>query len=80
MAREVMLTTEDNPFDPFDQYEGWLAWDTRAGYHTPAYLARVTISSFDLSEPDQDVALENSIDEIIELNKTLPYKKVVREV
>lgn len=36
MTIEVMLTTEDNPFDPFTQYDEWYAFDYEKGYHTPA--------------------------------------------
>lgn len=73
---EHMLTTVDNPFSPVTQYEEWFTWDARAGYHTPAYLARVTITSDELSEADQVVASENAMDEIIALHAGGLYKKV----
>jgi len=70
------LTTVDNPFDPITQFEQWYAWDTRKGYHTLAYQARVTRSSHELSEADQDVAIDQAMDDIVRLNVGL-YKKVV---
>lgn len=76
---ESMLTTTDNPFDPFDQFDEWLSYDARAGYHTPAYLARVVTSSDSLSEADQALAIEQAIDEIVELNVLGIYKKVEKE-
>jgi hypothetical protein len=70
------LTTVDNPFDPIDQFDQWYVWDTAHGYHTLSYQARVTRSSHELSEADQDLAIEQAMDEIVMLNGGL-YKKVV---
>ena len=38
VARDVALTTADNPFDPLDQYDEWLAYDLAQGYNTNASL------------------------------------------
>lgn len=73
---EHMLTTVDNPFDPFKDFEEWNAFDTRAGYHTMAYLARIVSTSHDLSEADQSLAIENAIDEIVQENILGIYRKV----
>jgi hypothetical protein len=74
-----MLTTIDNPYDPFDHYDEWSAYDERMGYHTPSFLARVVITSDELSELDQNLAVEDAIDEIIKENVSGLYKKVTRE-
>lgn len=63
-----MLTTVDNPFHPFHQYDEWNAWDMSHGYHTNAYLARILITSDNLSDADEDEAIEAAIDEIIQEN------------
>lgn len=65
---EYMLSTTDNPYDPFTQWDEWLQWDTRAGYHTPGLLARVALTSNELSEADQYVVIQNAIDEIVKEN------------
>jgi hypothetical protein len=65
---EHMLTTVDNPYDPFTEFEEWYTWDRRAGYDTPSYLARVVRSSDELSEADQSVAQEQAIDDIVNEN------------
>uniref|UniRef100_A0AAU8GR56 Minor tail protein n=1 Tax=Gordonia phage Petito TaxID=3158876 RepID=A0AAU8GR56_9CAUD len=75
---EYMLSTSDNPFNPFTEWDQWFAFDARAGYHTPAYLARVVRSSSELSESDQVVALNEGIDEILQFNLTGNYVKVTR--
>ncbi len=73
---EYMLTTSDNPYSPVTHYKEWLAWDLRAGYNTQAYLARVAFTSDDLSEADQAVAIDEAMNEIVEMHADGFYKKV----
>lgn len=75
----TMITTTDNPYDPFTQFDEWYAYDVSMGYHTLAYLARIAVSSEELSESDDDKATENAIDEIIKYNILGIYRKVVKE-
>jgi hypothetical protein len=65
---EHMLTTVDNPFNPFTEYDEWNAWDQRRGYDTESYLARVVVTSNDLSESEQSTAIEQAISEIVNEN------------
>lgn len=71
-----MLTTTDNPYDPFTQYDEWSAFDERQGYYTPQYLARITFSSNDLSDADQSSAIEQAIDVVVTENVSGIYRKV----
>ena len=80
MKKKFMLTTTDNPWNPFDDYNEWFAYDTYLGYHTASYLARVVRSSDELSESQQDHAIEQGIDEIIAENVNGMYKKLTRMV
>jgi hypothetical protein len=75
---EYMLTTVDNPFDPFTQFDEWYATDTQMGYHTLAMLARVANVSDELSEPDQELAIQYAIEEIVEENVSGMWRKVSR--
>ena len=74
-----MLTTTDNPYDPFTNYREWSAFDSQKGYNSPDYLARVARTSEELSEPDYMIEVERAIDQIVELNITGVYKKLVKE-
>lgn len=73
-----MLTTVDNPYDPFTQWDEWLAWDDAAGYCTPGLLARITRMSSELSEGDQHQAVQLAIDEIVKENVLGVLRKVKR--
>lgn len=75
---EHMLTTVDNPFDPFTQFDEWYSWDEAKGYRTSSFLARIVVSSDELSEADQSLAIEDAIDEIVEENVLGLYRKVTR--
>ena len=75
---EYMLTTVDNPHDPFTEWDEWFSWDSRAGYHTPGLLARIANSSTDLSDADQYVAIQVAIDEIVRENVLGVHRKVRR--
>jgi hypothetical protein len=74
-----MLTTVDNPFSPFTQFDEWFAFDTSKGYNSSGLLARIVITSDELSEADQSVAIENGIDEIVRENVSGMHRKVVAD-
>jgi hypothetical protein len=73
---EYMLTTYDNPFDPFTQWDEWFVWDQRAGYHTPGLLDRIATTSDELSDADQHLAIQQAIEEIVRENVTGVHRKV----
>ncbi len=75
---EFALTTVDNPFNPFTQWDEWYAYDAMLGYHTPAFLARIALTSDDLSDADQASAIQSAIDEIVKENVLGLYRKVSR--
>ena len=74
-----MLTTKDNPFDPFTQWDDWRRYDEDKGYYTCEFLARLTDTSSELSDADQELAILTAIYEIIAL---LPdtYQAITKEV
>jgi hypothetical protein len=74
-----MLTTWDNPFDPFTQWEEWYAFDEAAGYHTCALLARIVVTSEEHSDLDHRLALQDAIDEIVNENVSGKHRKVRAE-
>lgn len=79
MQNECMLTTIDNPFDPFEQFTSWFLFDVEKGYYSCSRLARIANLSDELSEKEVDEEIERAIDEIIKYDFTNIYKKVKRE-
>jgi hypothetical protein len=71
MAR-TLVTTSDNKFDPFKQFDLWKAYDeVQCGYYTLNYLARIAAVSPDLTEKEMDRAIEDACDEICEMDLRL---------
>ena len=78
-SSEVMLTTIDNPYNPFEQFTSWFLFDVEKGYNTCSYLARIVNFTEDMTEQERDAENERAIDEIIELNPLNIYKKVTAD-
>ena len=79
MRSRSMLTTFDNPYDPFEQFTSWFLFDTEKGYNSCAYLGRIARTSDQLSEEENDLEIERAIDEIIKYDFRNIYKKVTRQ-
>ena len=77
---ECMLTTVDNPFDPFTHFDEWNEFDQQLGYNSSSLLARIARLSPGLSDADEKVELNRAIDEIVYENVSGMHKKVCRKV
>ncbi len=78
METEYMLTTIDNPYNPFTQWDQWLAFDEDQGYYTSNYLARIARVSDSLSPSEYQDEVNNAIDEIVLENILGIYRKIAR--
>lgn len=75
-----MLTTFDNPFDPFEQFTDWFMFDVEKGYNSCSYLARIAKLTDDMSDQEVNDEIERAIDEIIQYDFMNIYKKVTKTV
>ena len=73
---KFLVTTTDNPFNPFTQFDEWYTFDTEKGYNTCSYLARVAITSNELSDKDKEDAINAAVSDIVRLNILGIYRKV----
>lgn len=74
-SKEVFITTYDNPYDYFKQFDEWLNYDRQKGYFTLEYVGRLAKLAPDLSDEEEKNEIENTINSIIEWNGEF-YKKV----
>ena len=78
MDTECKLTTVDNPFDPFEQFNSWFMFDVEKGYDCCGRVARIAQLTDDMSETEYEEEIERAIDEIVKYDFLDIYKKVKR--
>ena len=78
MGNECMLTTFDNPFDPFEDFTSWFLYDVEKGYNTCSYIARIVNEDDSATEKETKDEIERAIDEIIKYDFMNIYKKVTK--
>ena len=77
---EYRLTTIDNPYNPFTDFEQWFMFDVEKGYNTCGYLARLTADiSDELTEQETTREINRAIDEIIKYDFMNIYKRVTKD-
>ena len=73
---QCLLTTFDNPFDPFEDFNSWWLFDTEKGYDSCSRLDRIVNITEDMTQKEIDDETERAIDEIIKYDFMNVYKKV----
>lgn len=71
MSNDIFITTIDNPYDYFKQFDEWLNFDRQKGYYTLEYVARLARLAPDLSEKEEEEEMKNVFNSIIEWNGDL---------
>ena len=79
MQSKFMITTIDNPFNPFTNFTEWFLFDVEKGYNTCSYLARIARTSDSLSDEENDKEIEKAIDSIIQLDFMNIYRKITKD-
>ena len=74
--RLVWITTLDNEFNPFEEFDKWKQRDEELGYDTCSTLDRIHGSTIELSNELNEILLENSIDNLLRELSFVDYIKV----
>ena len=69
-VKELMLSTSDNPYNPFTQFREWYAFDVANGYNTCSYLARVCELSENVCDRETRLSINDAIEEALMFNLT----------
>lgn len=78
-SKDVMLTTVDNPFDPFEDFTSWFMFDIEKGYNSCGRLMRIAKVTDDMSQKEYDEAIEAAVDELIRIDFLDIYRKVTKD-
>lgn len=71
MEEQCMLSTADNPFDPFKNFDEWYAWDHLHGYDSPSLLARMCPNTNALTPNETREIINETIKRIVS-NESFP--------
>ena len=74
------ITTFDNPYDPFDNFNSWLMFDMDKGYNSCGLLDRFAKTSDSLSEEENNIIIDKAIDDIIIHDPLNIYKELKKEI
>ena len=67
MGKMVRVTTADNPFNPFTEWDEWYFYDLSKGYSTCERLDRLSNTSSQLSDELNNEELEQAINQLVEV-------------
>lgn len=79
MDNDYLLTTIDNPYDPFEQFSLWLLFDKEQGYNTLEYLGRVIELSPEMTRKEEEEAYDIAVDTIIANDFLNIYQRKFRQ-
>lgn len=74
------LTTFDNPYSPYEQFEEWYRYDTDHGYNSSGLLMRLAETSSQFTDNENAYEIEKAIDRIVAADPQNIYKKLKIEV
>ena len=77
--KRYLLTTVDNPYDPYEEYDLWMQFDHSHGYYTDQRLGRTCIISPNCTDAENQRAINGAVDDFIRLDPNGIYKRIVVE-
>ena len=73
------LTTIDNPFSPFVEWDDWYRFDTDSGYNTCGLIDRIANTSDSLSEYDNDLEVIRAMNSIVKNDPLNNYIRIRKD-
>lgn len=74
--KQYMLTTVDNPFNPFTHFDEWYSFDMEKGYDCCGRLDRLLKITDEMTDIEVNAETERAIDRIVELDFLDLFTKV----
>ena len=78
--KEYLLSTYDNPYSPFDEFDRWYEFDTFHNYNSLEYIDRIAQTNPNDSIESRSKKVNEAIDQIIKFDPLNIYRKVSKEM
>lgn len=79
MENKSMLTTFDNPFNPFVDFSSWYMFDCEKNYNTSSRLARIANIDSEMTEQEREDEMERAMNLIVKYDFEDRYVKGTEE-
>lgn len=79
MEERFMLTTFDNPYNPFVNFSEWYMFDCASGHNTCARLARLTKDDNEMTQKEIEEDRNRAIDSILKYDFIGEYFKGTKQ-
>lgn len=76
MEKGYMLTTLDNPFDPFEDFTSWFMFDCEKGHNTSSRLARIAKIDPEMTQKEVEEEMDRAMNLIVKYDFEDKYIKV----
>lgn len=80
MITATWLTTKDNPYDYFDDFDNWYQFDVSHGYDTCGKIMREAHYTSEVPPAYNKAAIDDAIEQILKFDFEKNYVKVTKEV
>lgn len=80
VTTEYAITTLDNPYNPFTDFDKWFVFDVLHNYNSCALLGRIAKTSEQFTQEENNEEISQAIDTIIKHDLQNIYIKVSRQV
>lgn len=75
MENEYLLTTIDNPYNPFDDFSLWELFDKEKGHNTCDLIGRLSQITDEMTQREEEAEYDRVADFIIRYDPHHKYKR-----
>lgn len=79
MENKCMLTTLDNPFNPFVDFSSWYMFDCEKNHNTSSRLARIANLDSEMTQQERDAEMDRAMNLIVKYDLEDLYIKGTEE-
>lgn len=79
MEQQYLLTTLDNPYNPFVDFTSWYMFDCENGHNTSSRLARIANLNSEMTQKERDEEIDRAMNLIVKFDFEDLYVKGTEE-